>query len=380
MIGWLLTTAWADVPKPGVEMPEDNANEPWRGGYEFPDEIATEPYQPPQSKLVALAHAPVHHQDTDSSNALADYLTSVDYDGDWVTTNNWDNLYRGDHSAVVYYSVVEGCNHWFVLYAMYHPRDWGDLTSITNRWEHENDMEGLLAIISKEGDLGHLEGIVTVAHSDFYSYVPRDTHLGEGAEDGDGIVSFEEIDGQLHPKTAQEAKGHGLGSWPYRGDFDTDHIVYWPSDYTVDTPESGDDRDVTYRLVSLFEDLWPNQLADAQASAPVTFATCGTIQGDSSGSCGEGLTFFCADDAAQTPWAWNDHDDGPPGPGDLALDPASLAARYFAGLAGEDLLYVENKYAEDLRDVGFTDAYPPSGWSGETSLDELYTRLDATCR
>src|SRR5262245_25780440 len=45
---------------------------------------------------LALRWAPVHYQDVDQtgSHALggtADYITRIDFDGDWNARNNWDN-------------------------------------------------------------------------------------------------------------------------------------------------------------------------------------------------------------------------------------------------------------------------------------------------
>ena len=37
---------------------------------------------------LAYYWAPVHYQDTDSTDYDADYLTTVDYDGEWSTINN----------------------------------------------------------------------------------------------------------------------------------------------------------------------------------------------------------------------------------------------------------------------------------------------------
>jgi hypothetical protein len=48
---------------------------------------------------LALRWAPVHRQDTDQTGSqglggAADYITNVDYDGDWIGNNNWDNAGR----------------------------------------------------------------------------------------------------------------------------------------------------------------------------------------------------------------------------------------------------------------------------------------------
>ena len=66
----------------------------------------------PQTSLgsdeeIAFRWAPIHYQDVDttgdhSENGRADYLTAIDYDGDWDTSNNWDNLDRHPLEARVY--------------------------------------------------------------------------------------------------------------------------------------------------------------------------------------------------------------------------------------------------------------------------------------
>src|ERR1700751_2236786 len=109
---------------------------------------------------LAFHYAPVHYQDTDSSDYPSDYITAFDYDGDLVSTNNWDNRGNGLWPATVHYSVVESCSHYFITYAFYHPRDWSD-TPFDQ--EHENDLEGVLVAVSKDGSTyGALQGMVTV--------------------------------------------------------------------------------------------------------------------------------------------------------------------------------------------------------------------------
>src|SRR5688500_755336 len=65
-------------------------------------------------------HAPIHFQDSDSSDYPSDYITAFDYDSDRVSTNNWDNRSGGQWLATVYYSVVESCSHYFINYAFFH--------------------------------------------------------------------------------------------------------------------------------------------------------------------------------------------------------------------------------------------------------------------
>src|SRR6185436_1252898 len=75
---------------------------------------------------LAFHYAPVHYQDTDSSDYPSDYLTSFAYDGDLISDNNWDHRGNGLWPATVHYAVVESCTHFFITYAFYHPRDWAD--------------------------------------------------------------------------------------------------------------------------------------------------------------------------------------------------------------------------------------------------------------
>jgi hypothetical protein len=334
-----------------------------------------------------MLHAPVHYQDTHDEKPRADFLAAFDYDGDWIGWNNWNDLDEHALPGTVYYSVAETCTHWFVVYAFFHPQDWGASTSLIERAEHENDVEGLLAIVAKDGSAtGRLDGVVTVFHNDFFSFVPEGSPLVAAGEDIDGTLSFETWDGRPHPMTSQEAEGHGLEAWPFAGDFDGvsgDGVRYVPA-WTGAEPASGDEPEVPYALRPL-DEIWAVQLAELELPGPeaVMFADFGVLEGNDDGSCGDGATFTCATDAAHLPWAW---DDGPGivegGDGVLAgahaLDPATLADTYFDG-ATFALDYVANGYLEDLRDAGFDDASPPHGLPSGLSLDALYDRLGATC-
>src|SRR5262245_7443102 len=132
---------------------------------------------------LALRWAPVHYQDSDSSDYDADYLSTVDFDADWNARNNWES--QDDSVArltgAVYYSVVETDTHWFLIYAFYHARDWSDVPDPFGLWTHENDMEGALLTVRRDGStFGVLEAVVTVAHGNFYSYVPAGSPFVSG--------------------------------------------------------------------------------------------------------------------------------------------------------------------------------------------------------
>ncbi|HEX8864023.1 MAG TPA: hypothetical protein VF821_00065, partial [Lentzea sp.] len=151
---------------------------------------------------LAFHWAPIHYQDTDSSDYDADYLSTVDFDGDWNTLNNWENQTQLNKlTGASYYSVVETSTHWFLVYSFFHPRDWDDEPDPFGTSTHENDMEGVLLTVRKDSGFGQLEAAVTVAHSDFYSYVPAGSTFRNGAETIDGALLLQ----NGRPTTRQEA-------------------------------------------------------------------------------------------------------------------------------------------------------------------------------
>jgi hypothetical protein len=276
---------------------------------------------------LGLRWAPIHHQDVNRSGrhalgGAADYVTRFDFDGDFDPRNNWDNC--GDPryplAAHAYFSVTETRSHWFLTYLFFHPRDWSSHFFET---EHENDAEGLLLAVERDGTrLGALRAAVTVVHNDFYSYVPEGSPWQSGHEDIDGGLSLMPFEGELHPVTAQQAETHALKAWPYYS-IKREGLVYYPSLTQAEVPESPNDRQVRYRLLDLLEPrgLW------ARRSDPTTFASFGSFAGNTTGGCGRGA-LWCTRNAAHAPWAWNDLDDAVPR-GAMASDPALLLTRYF---------------------------------------------------
>ena len=282
---------------------------------------------------LALHWAPIHYQDTDVSgryslDGKSDYVTAIDFDGDWRATNNWDNTEDYSLSAHGYYSVVETSTHWFILYAFFHPRDWTDIFFLYDLDQHENDLEGVLMCVEKDGrPYGVLRGAITVSHADFFSFVPAGSPWKGNEEDIDGTLSFEEFGGSLHPLTAQEAKGHGLKAYPYYK-INGDGIKYYPSLQTAEVPESADDRAVSYQLTNLFESggLWQQRTNPELMTSPA---------GDFLSSVGSG--------SANAPWAWNDKDDNV-ATGELATDPAKVVSRYFTNVGKLDRTYTKNPF------------------------------------
>jgi hypothetical protein len=294
---------------------------------------------------LALRWAPIHYQDVDATGSHAlggrsDYITKVDYDGDLNGRNNWDRAGNADVSlaAHVYYSVVETGSHWYLTYFFFHPRDWVDHPFFET--EHENDGEGLLLAVEKDGsDFGVLRSAVTVAHSDFFSYAPSGSTWTSGRESIDGTLQSQSSphDSYQHPVTAQETQGHGLKAYP-QNTINGDGLIYYPST-TAETPSSGNDRDVQYALIDIFAPggLW------AQRTNTSLFANLGTFAGDTTGDCGVG-TFSCGTNSANAPWGWDDGNDLP-GRGELATDPAKLSAEYFTVPGTLSRTYSYNPYS-----------------------------------
>jgi hypothetical protein len=300
---------------------------------------------------LALRWAPIHHQDVDAtgSHALggkADYVTRVNFDGDWTGRNNWDRAAQADVSfaAAAYYSVAETGTHWYLTYLFFHPRDWVDHPFFET--EHENDGEGVLLAVQKDGSpYGVLRGAVTVAHASFYSYTPSGSTWTSGRETVDGTLQVQSSphDAFQHPVTAQEVQGHGLKAYPqYK--INGDGVVYYPST-TGETPGGTNDRDVRYELIDIFAagGLW------AQRDNTGLFAHLGTFAGDTSGGCGVG-TYSCGTNSANAPWGWDDGDDLP-GRGEIATDPAKLSAEYFTVPGELSRGYEFNPYRAELADL-----------------------------
>jgi hypothetical protein len=276
---------------------------------------------------LALRWAPVHYQDVDQtgSHALggaADYIAAYDFDGNLNAKDNWDHAGNSAYPlrAVGYYSVVETSTHWFLIYMFFHPRDWADWFFDT---EHENDAEGVLLAVHRDGStFGTLKAAVTVAHTDFFSYVPSGGTWTANAESVDGTLQLTALADGTHPVTAQEAKGHGLKARPYY-DINGDGVIYYPSLTAAEVPSNPDDRDVKYKLIDI---LVPGGLWEQRNNTSL-FASFGSFAGDSTGGCGSGA-IGCSSNAANAPWGWDDGNDGP-ARGALASDPVGLVRNYF---------------------------------------------------
>ncbi|MCO8270614.1 hypothetical protein M1L60_08385 [Actinoplanes sp. TRM 88003] len=312
----------------------------------------------PSRAELALRWAPIHYQDVDSTGSHAlggksDFITRYDFDGNLNGRDNWDNTGKNT-AAAAYYSVLETGTHYYLTYFFFHPRDWIDHPFFET--EHENDGEGVLEIVEKDGsEYGQLKAAVTVAHSDFFSYAPAGSDWTNGGETIDGTLQFKASphDDFQHPVTAQERGGHGLKAWP-QYDINGDGVVYYPSATVSESPSSSNDRDVRYELIDIFASggLW------AQRNNTNLFANLGTFAGDTTGGCGVG-TFSCGTNSANAPWGWDDGNDIP-ARGEIASDPAKLAAAYFTIPGTPARTYTYNPYAGAAAALKAAQNLPPT--------------------
>ncbi len=288
---------------------------------------------------LAFHHAPINYQDVDRTGShglrgKADYITAYDFDGDLNAKNNWRNMTSSSYkkNAVVYYSVVETNTHFFITYAFFHARDWTDIWFLYGIDEHENDLEGVLAIVEKDGsEYGNALGIVTVFHSDFFSFKTPGSELRNGNQDIDGTLTSKEHNGVQRFETAAQAKGHGIKALSKLKPGGNDYVVYYPSKTRSEEPSDIYDRKVHYTLINIFETggMWEQRFNE------LLFKNARSFQK----SYGQGI--------ANAPWNWNDKDDGGGTglyAGGMAYYPAHLVDNYFNGLGSFSKTYTYNPF------------------------------------
>src|SRR5690606_31485002 len=112
----------------------DDLERQWR---ERGEERTTPPLESPEA--VAARYAPVFYQQID--RGIFDFVRRVDFDGDWVARNNFDNTTpEADASAWVYFDVKETATHYYVSYVLYHSGRKSDakIGVLRNLRQHEN--------------------------------------------------------------------------------------------------------------------------------------------------------------------------------------------------------------------------------------------------
>ena len=326
-----------------------------------------------QDRQIAARFAPVFHQALGSSPRF-DYITRVDFDNDWRGDNNWVNAAdeRWTLGATVYFNVAETATHYFIHYAVFHPRDYKggnvrgvllsqilregairhgdyDPTGLSEAavLAHENDMEGALVVVEKAAGLFGSTRVVfveTLAHNQFLQY-PVERRLF-GRRDDRALVEDE------HPVLYIEPKGHGIEAF-HGGDQleDATGVVLYR--YTGEPGEptglvaSGATEEVGYDLLSMAETLWPFardrygelyggsfdyrdwtvEVLDSDDNPRSHSVLLGEVGSLFNGTVG-------GRNMARPPWGWYDQDEADRRQGEWFLAPAETVKRHF-GL-GED--------------------------------------------
>jgi hypothetical protein len=105
---------------------------------------------------LAQIYAPTIYQGI-GSIPEADEFTKVNFDGDWDPHNNWDNLLKFNRPRVVYWSIIESEQHYFITYAFFYPRDYSAVCFFMHC--HENDFEGMRITVKKPSKILKLEAL-----------------------------------------------------------------------------------------------------------------------------------------------------------------------------------------------------------------------------
>ena len=326
--------------------------------------------QLPQSfahdREIAARFAPIFYQAL-GDKPRSDYITNFDFDGDWRGDNNWEHTDDKKFSlrGFIYYSVSETQTHYFIHYAVFHPRDYkggerkglilseiiregvkrgsdNDPTGLMAEAgvAHENDMEGALVVVAKNGrDIKRARTVFveTFRHDDFSPYL-----AGESTPKGFGLFKTD----QEHALLYVEPKGHGIEA--YSGDekqtAKKEFLIYKFTGQAED-PDKQQDGSVGYELLPIQTTLWPKARISKENKS-TTYATVhnyaeislNVVQANGRmevkkiklGEIGE---TFAGDtggmNMARPPWAWFDKGHRSDPLGLWFFDPARIIKRDF---------------------------------------------------
>ena len=331
--------------------------------------------EPPFYRSLAYRWAPIIIQDT-ASKWNADFIGRVDFDGDWRSNNNWDDLPAAGIAPYIYYDVLETPTHWFIHYHTFHPRDWDNAFFGTCGPDpdcHENDTENMLVMVQKDGSTyGRFRLLETRAHDDFYQYALANDGVGNGtgpgADDLDndaerGFTLFTDSSvGVTDPRPAVyvESKGHGICEWwdnngPYCTHPDdnvpgNDGVMYYPSATATPSvppdPEGGQWSSFKspYNLISIWDDVWVLRSCIGNGLTFDGQFTYAGVHGNGTASVGlamDGDDY--ADDAGTAWWAQSDGTNDLAA-GDWTFDPARTVVRQLTIAEPVDPNYTYNPY------------------------------------
>lgn len=354
-------------------------------------EPAVAPTAPPsRERELAARFAPIFHQrlTPQVETHRFDYITSFDFDGDWVGTNNWANAAETRYSlpAYIYYSVVETQTHYFLTYAVFHPRDWSlaqplyeqtlDLlrgkypeyfpasARASVEFNHENDLEGVLVVARKtdDGAGAHLEAVETLAHNRFYKYLAPDSALARAIRPEQRIMTEGD-----HPVVYIESQKHGIKRYEEQDRRGGPVLIYRftgtaevPKAFAGEVAYAPARAEVGYDLLPIYDSLWMRARASHEPNetfgeiydfgsfwtAAVGLLGGGNRQVDFQvGAIGVALRGeVAAKNKARLPWGWFDSADRTLKVGEWFFDPAKTLLAHFPGARGVSQRYVSNPY------------------------------------
>ena len=333
--------------------------------------------EPAFYRSLAYRWAPIIIQDT-ASKWNADFIGKVNYDGDWRSNNNWDNLPSAGIAPYLYYDVLETATHWFIHYHTFHPRDWDNVffgTCAPASDCHENDTENLLVVVQKDGSTyGRFRVLETRAHNDFYQYALANDGVSNGtgpdADDLDndperGFSLFVDTSvGVNDPRPAIyiESKGHGICDWwdnngPFCshpddmvGSSGNDGVMYYPSDTATPSvppdPSGGQwfNFKSPYNLISIWDDVWVLRSCLGNGKTFDIPFTYPGVTGNGSPFIGQAMDGDDhAADAATAWWAQSDSNNNLAA-GDWTFDPAGTVLRQLTLTETVDRTYLFNPF------------------------------------
>ncbi len=338
---------------------------------------STLPQREQEMRDIAERFAPVfHHRMAGTAEEHRfDYPTNFDFDGDWTGNNNWANAANPRYKlwSYVYYSVIESEDHYFIHYALYHPRDWsvvqssydtildkiqtkiGDIFGQGARQEaefnHENDLEGALVIVDKWTEGGPQPvAAETVAHNHLLrslGAVATDLRITSG-ERGQRL--------QLengHPIFYVESQKHGIHAWTDEESTEQEPILVLRYGKPVEFSRVRGST-TTYELVPIAKTWWKR--AKETRAPNLTFGTVANfgdrfceVPGARRPACALGTVGaairgdYLRPNAAFAPWGWIDLDDTGLPLGAWFFDPVLILKRHF-GLFDTREKYLYNPY------------------------------------
>lgn len=314
-------------------------------------------------------YAPVIYQDintgSDYANGVVDLIAKFNADGNWNMADQWETIGVVPQIPYVYASVQETKTHLFLGYYFYHARDEG----YSKAEDHENDLEGIMLAVRKDGSYGVSVAMETIHHSDFLRYRLKDPNVQPGyAGIESTTVRFSEV---THPEIFISASGdligdygHSVSAFTGKEDTGNDGIVYKfgePS-YPGQPPQFSPLWQHTYNYGILpIDELWEKKFH--YNNTP--FQSFGVFPNTRAGGTGN----------ANAPWNWSDEDqDGTIGKGIFFTDPAYLFDIDFNGLGTFSHEYVYNPYW--THKVTLKSVTPLAYKDPSSNLPDIYISMD----